>query len=509
VISTIKKEQNHRSEEARPRSWLKHHLKGAALALGLGALSVFISSDSGLTDSKAKTASHATTGTLCRDEECLGRTLNYIIVTRPMFVDSLKDFAEWKAGIGFDSAILTVDWTDKNYTGALLADKIKAAIHNLRSDGDTFALLVGDTQVNQQLAEGIASPGAHLQMNSLESPWNVPSGYYYRNLPGERYRSEEYTDVFFADPHDWDPEKDGLNDAVDSATPNGTDFIFVGRWPVRTVNEVSAISKKTIQGAMVAEKGGFERKLVALSDASLQENDIIPSECNENANFREDKLTWAIKINCETGIIGAKRATQEAGFAFEFHSFKVDSENKFSDKDSEAFTSLFLGAKTMMLEHFHGGHSVLSAPLKPGSNTIGLSNSQFTGVMPLMQMLSCSVGTFYVSGNPNPDNPAQYNSIFDDSFNEALIKKVPGPIIVVSPEFTYAFYLKMATGASVGDAFYSSKTIESSLLAQWKQKIADFKPEDGSMSWLGSGNGITLQGSDNLLGDPSLVLYPK
>ncbi|MFH1520829.1 MAG: hypothetical protein ABID61_04235 [Candidatus Micrarchaeota archaeon] len=111
----------------------------------------------------------------------------------------------------------------------------------------------------------------------------------------------------------------------------------------------------------------------------------------------------------------------------------------------------------------------------------------FTNIIPIYGSASCLVGTFYDTDI--------------DSINEAIIKKTPGPVVVVSPEFTYIFYKDIAQGKTIGEAFYASKIIDPQIKQEWI--------EHNYAMWLGSGNGLTLQASDNLLGDPSFTFYPK
>ena len=83
---------------------------------------------------------------VCRDADCAATTFDYLIVTRPMFVDALQPFAAWKTADGHRVGLVTVDWLDASETGEHLAERMKTGLQSLaRTSGVRWVLLVGDT----------------------------------------------------------------------------------------------------------------------------------------------------------------------------------------------------------------------------------------------------------------------------------------------------------------------------------------------------------------------------
>ncbi|MGC4118727.1 MAG: C25 family cysteine peptidase [Myxococcales bacterium] len=298
---------------------------------------------------------------VCCDAACTGGSPAppFLIVTRPLFVEALGEFVDWKKQRGQATGVLTLEWIHETYgaePGLLLADRLKTALRQFKSRGTQFVLLVGDAQVEQILdAAGTAPPGCHLQMNSLAEPWSVPTGYYYRNLPCDTYPGEEYTDVFFADLADWDPDGNGLNDDLDTAQWDLAAMIFVGRWPVRTPEEVIAIAGKTREVAERAARGEIPKSWVSLSDAVFGPAEVSDPTCDTDyADPANVGRWWGKWRPCNAGRLGASRALSEAGFAMTREAFAQDAATGLWP-EAERFEELFYGADALLTQGFHGG----------------------------------------------------------------------------------------------------------------------------------------------------------
>jgi hypothetical protein len=461
-----------------PRLLLARRAHRGALAVALATLAAACSDTT-----TAEPTSLPTCAIACCDRACAdGVAPDFLIVTRPLFVDALQRFVRFKRDEGRSVGLVTLDAIHAaagGASGVSLATELKRTLAAYHARGTRFALLVGDARVTPP-ADPYApqSPGAHAEMDTLASPWSVPTGYYYRDLPGETYPGEEYTDVFFADLADWDPDGDGVNDAIDSVQTDLGAMLFVGRWPVRTVAEVAAITGKTLDVAARAAKGELPRRQVALASVEFGATDDLPASCA--APYRtSDPLSWWIdKSNCERDLPAARAALERAGFVSEFHAFSIAAP---TDAEKSTFDRLFGRPDAMVAVSFHGSHDFLATP--SGSST---TNIHFETTFPLLTTTACLVGTFELGD--------------DDALDEALLKAVPGPAIVAQPEYVRAFYEHLAAGRSIGEAFYASKLMDPGIAEGWRRNAG---------MWLGSGNGLTLQATDVLLGDPSLVLYPS
>jgi hypothetical protein len=88
---------------------------------------------------------------VCYEDACLGSTIDYLIVTRPLFIEALTPFINWKSDQGYRVGVVTVEWLAGAYSGRHLAEQMKTGMHDLRQKaaggGTLYVLLVGDTQV--------------------------------------------------------------------------------------------------------------------------------------------------------------------------------------------------------------------------------------------------------------------------------------------------------------------------------------------------------------------------
>jgi len=430
----------------------------------------------------------------CVDSECDNWTsIDYLIVTRPLFLESLDEFAEWKAGRGFSVGVFTADWMANNSEG-LIADAIKSRIHELReTKGAEYALIVGDVNASVGPFTQYKLQKDHLSMDTLEPPWAVPTGYYCTCIPSYgpttssctcanrnmvNPATEFFTDVFYADPNSWDPDGDGINEAKDSVTSSTEDFVFVGRWPVRTPEEVGTLTRNTISAQEKAD-AGLKREATFLLDEGLQWGMEVPDYCQEDYEHTgEHWRARSNKVNCESFYMGAHRALVEAGFSVDVHTFDVADPTQ---SDIQLFNQEFYSGSPIVYEMFHGQHSSLSSP---GREPI--ANKSFNGSTVLLSAFSCNMGSYYDGDQ--------------DAVNEMILKKPDGPAVMVSTFSEYIFFKEVSKGKSVGEAFYKGTVVDDYILSDWKEN---------PVFLLGSGNGMNMQSWYDLMGDPSFVPYPQ
>lgn len=459
----------------------------APLRLGRSLRSLFTATLAALAACSGEAARPDPTGApscaiACCDRACAdGAAPEFLIVTRPMFVDALQPFVRFKHDQGYAVGVVTLESLVEARSGAshvALADGLKQALAAYHARGTRFALLVGDARVTP-LADGSvpSTPGAHAEMDSLALPWSVPTGYYFRDLPDEKFPSEEYSDVFFADLADWDPDRDGVNGSLDTVQSDLGAMLLLGRWPVRTAAEIAAITDKTIDVAGRAARGELPRKQHVFASTEFGATDDLPAECSAPYETSEAIGWYMQKATCERGLSAARAALERAGFVSEFHPSAIEP----TELERATFDRLFGSPGGMVLISYHGNHDYLAAP-----TPLTTTNVRFEATFPLLANFAC-----LVAGFEHGD---------DDALDEALIKAVPGPAIVASPGNTRALYERIAAGRSIGEAFYASKLEERALAERWRRAPG---------MWLGSGNGLTLQANDVLFGDPSLVLYPS
>ncbi len=358
---------------------------------------------------------------VCQDETCLeeGITFNYLIVTRPMFIGSLTDFVQWKTNNGFTVGLATVEWLDASFSGENMAERMKAGMHTLRRDhGVVFALLVGDTQTS----ETDYSVDQVLDSYNLEDDWNVPIGYYRRgdfDPPSEVLTS----DIYFVEDMDWDPQNTGLNPRP--TLPGYADMVdaslYVGRWPVRTVEEVAVITAKTLQVQPVSEI--FFSLEKALYDSTIGMCPEIPPPADMNGFcYSSDEPTIRLLFNENAPWIETKILFNDT----------------FSAEEAELQKPLWFENTGVIVESYHGYFQGIAALYHEDGSWYLASEYAFQHIFPLLVTQSCQVNL--------------WNMGEEDTFSEAMLKLPTGPASVFMPTNSYYFFQAILDGQSVGEA---------------------------------------------------------
>jgi hypothetical protein len=174
-------------------------------------------------------------GTGLAQEYYVFRPQGMVIVTRPLFVNELAGYTQWKQSYGFEVSIVTAEWIQAHVSGADLRVKIRNAIrHYHRQANVNYALLIGDS------VDEPSAPDATVYQEppapTLNEPWSLPAGYY----RWEVWNNPQYASLYYAD----------LNDKTfypkDEFYWDGNYAINVGLMPVRTALELQRILTKTM-----------------------------------------------------------------------------------------------------------------------------------------------------------------------------------------------------------------------------------------------------------------------
>lgn len=382
----------------------------------------------------------------CQEAACLeGVTVDYLVVTRPVFIQALADFLQWKADLGFSVGLVTVDWLEGTFAGDDTAERMKAGMHAIRRaaapSGIMYVLLVGDTEV----ARDDYSIDAVLRSYSLEEPWNTPTGYY-RRVSSDPAGEVLPSDAYFVEDADWDPDGTGLN-PIGGDTGQGTmqPTIYLGRWSVRTPGELEAVVAKTMQAEPASS-------MLVTFDVEFWGTGCCDRWPPNDAWFGTG--TKSCCYNAPQIAVDRLLGPQTPWITTEV--IPID----FLAPEPEAFAQ-FLATEGAATIAFHGMYQCLSM-------TYGLcvdgAAMQFDHVFPVLEASGCYVASFY-SGST-------------DTLFEAILKQPTGPAVVAQAGHNeYGFIEAMVAGRPVGDAFWAP--------------AADY------VYWL---NPIVL------LGDPSLVV---
>lgn len=405
--------------------------------------------------------------------------IDYLIITRPMFVDTLKDFTTWKTETSnFKVKVITAEEIDREYSGDNILNKIKNAIRFYYVNHNTdYVLLVGDTELEEhfQLDTIEESVKDYIESYNLKEPWNIPVGYATTEslesdargnpiMDGKFVWTALGYDLFYADLGEWDKDGDGIF-TKEEAGLVGWGYsgkigleMYVGRWPVRTNEELKRIIYKTKNYPTI-------ERIFKFSDA-------LPYLCEDNVlnELTDDEL----KTSCFSSVFSWSPENIPIDFMvnvgdsneFEINKVKSMIPNYVNfigfdeNTTKEDIINVFISQKSYFIESSHGGHNCIHP-----YGVVCKEAMKFNEIIPLFEPYSCAVGTFFIDK--------------EDSFSEFLLKSEKGPVVIVTPAGA-DFYKRLFKSSTVGEAFYA-----------------------GLNKGFVQGSGWNV-----LLGDPSLVLYP-
>ena len=364
---------------------------------------------------------------VCQDETCLSASFNYLIVTRPLFIESLVPFAEWKAAAGYRVGLATVEWMDQRFEGRHVAERMKTAMHALRRQaGVVYVLLVGDTLVEYFNFKVEAILDSYV----LDEPWNVPTGYYRRietDPPGEVLPS----DVYFVEDRDWDAQGIGTSEI---ANPNGEGSfdatLFVGRWTVQTPEDIAPILSKTMR-VSPADSVWFTVDATGLSTDEVCPTDWPPPS---NPEARPPRFK---EFFCYLDTMVKARSVFEASPWLQTEYSAVDVHEP---AQTTALRERLLRNEDPIVISYHGSHDCMLL----GSQCVSAKDLRFESVFPLFEAESCLIATFYFSLDGS------------ESFSETLLKAETGPALVTQAPNPYLFLIGLRKGQSVGEALWRS-----------------------------------------------------
>jgi hypothetical protein len=382
---------------------------------------------------------------VCNNETCLadGLQFDYLIVTRPKFIEALSRFVAWKTGNGFHVGLVTVEWLEATYSGRHLAEKMKTGMHDLRKRaGVIYVLLVGDTEMtidDFSIRNVLAS-------YDLSKDFNVPTGFY-RRVDSDPPEDVLPSDAYFVEDRDWDPNNTGLNPRPDNmVTGDGTlqADLYLGRWPVREPEEIAFIFEKTRQA-------GLATQIFFSADLSL--SDGVNTSCNGLPPSEYDKMTCYLDT-----MITARNWYFEANAP----DLSTDSMfvNLYDPGQAAAFFEKFMANQGVAVAEFHGSYTCWQIK----HDCTLAEEIRFEHIFPLLEIEACSVSAFYVGS--------------ERTITESFSLAPTGPAVVTEAPNPVLFLRELRDGKPVGEAFWST----ASTYLYWPNPIL-------------------------LMGDPSLVIF--
>ncbi|MFN2232442.1 MAG: C25 family cysteine peptidase [Anaerolineae bacterium] len=363
---------------------------------------------------------------VCYQDSCLGSTIDYLVVTRPLFVEALTPFINWKSDQGYRVGVVTVDWLAGTYSGRHLAEQMKVGMHDLRQKaaggGTLYVLLVGDTQV----AYDDFSIHAMMASYDLSIDWNVPTGFYRRiyNDPPDTILP---SDAYYVEDRDWDPGNTGLNPVPDQSLGQGRfdATLYLGRWSVRDPSEIAPIFAKT-RDASPADRILF----------ATDEEFTGGSSCTSwpPTGYTGPNNYASCYVNTE---IAQSRLFGSNAPWLVTDSLVVDLTDP---SQTEHLIETFLSYPGAVHGSFHGFYYGISLS-NVGDGCCGSADLQFRTRFPLLTLSSCSVAAFYTGSQ--------------DTIIETVLKYPEGPAVVAQPGHDeYHYYEYLLQGYPVGQAFW-------------------------------------------------------
>lgn len=411
---------------------------------------------------------------LCYDQKCETEKPDYVIITRPVFLDVLEGFIQWKQKNGFKVGVLTVDYIHNKNKKSNPAQSIREEIKKYTKDKATkYFVLIGDTSTSYLSSDDISSTrGFHPELAyDLTVPWNVPTGHYcspVSYLSNDPLKKGKYdqcsigTDLYYADFDDdnWKENADGFimrGQYSNGYWYNGKNFVkytsdlspdnddrvlnfetIVARIPIRKPEEFKNIFNKFKN---LQTSNSFEY----LSDSSLITLEKATKDYNMECNFpniSNDQIAEKV-LNCSQNQILFKKLIEAKEKIFSFTSFPPQ-----VDSDLIKVLDKFSNTKSVLFPLFHGGANEIALGDKSliySYENKSNAKSFFKNIFPIWISSSCNISIFGNSG-PNEDV---------DSLSEAVFKAEKGPVLFVVPTNYYVFLKDILDGKTVGEAFYN------------------------------------------------------
>jgi hypothetical protein len=161
----------------------------------------------------------------------------FLIITRPLFINSLPEYIGWKHAKGFEVCLVTAEWINANVPGADIRLKIRNCVrHYVKTAVLKFALLIGDS------IDVTTDPAKEPPPPSLSEPWNLPAGYYQWDNIGIQYSSLYYSDL-----------TDKIHYTGNETFWTGTYAVYIGILPVRGPVDLVNILTKTMTATTTKE----------------------------------------------------------------------------------------------------------------------------------------------------------------------------------------------------------------------------------------------------------------
>ena len=159
-------------------------------------------------------------------------TVEYVIITVDSFVSAFQELADWKTKKGIPAEVVTLDYIYSNYTGADNAERVRNFIKDANSSWGTIWVLLGgqsDYEWGQEIVPRRDVWYRTSYVGYYTDEDTIPSDLYFSDLDG-----------------DWNADGDNVYGEYADDVDLYSD-VFVGRAPVRTVDQVEIFVNKVLR----------------------------------------------------------------------------------------------------------------------------------------------------------------------------------------------------------------------------------------------------------------------
>ncbi len=165
--------------------------------------------------------------------------VKYLVICQLSMFDEFEPLLEWKTKKGVPAEAVSVEWIYSNYSGSDNQYKIKACIKDyVENKGTLWVVLAGDNTI-------IPDRDCYTYVGSYADS-TIPTDLYYSGL----------------DDMNWNDDGDSrAGEAGEDTIDMGPD-VFVGRLPIRTGSQATAIINKTIEYEKNCPSTGFAEKML-------------------------------------------------------------------------------------------------------------------------------------------------------------------------------------------------------------------------------------------------------
>ena len=170
----------------------------------------------------------------------MANDVKYLLIGNSTTFTAFQPLLDWKTKKGIPAEAITTSFIYSNYSGSDNQEKIKACIKDyVQNKGTVWVVLAGDDTI-------VPDRNCYAIVNGDTSDSTIPTDLYYSGL----------------DDMNWDDDNDGIAAEIGDDTIDMGPDVFVGRLPIRTAADATAIVNKILSYEKSCPATGFAEKML-------------------------------------------------------------------------------------------------------------------------------------------------------------------------------------------------------------------------------------------------------